>query len=67
MFSHEAKVAHEVGEEEKDIEEEEDFDEERIFEGGAGGGSVREGRTMTRRNMDRNIKRLRDLSISCVN
>ena len=67
MFSHEAKVEHEVGEEEKDIEEEEDFDEERIFEVGAGGGSAREGRTMTRRNMDRNIKRLRDLSISCVN
>ena len=67
MFSHEAKVEHEVGEDEKDIEEEEDFDEERIFEGGAGGGSAREGRTMTRRNMDRNIKRLRDLSISCVN
>ena len=66
MFSHEAKVEAEVGENEKeaDIEEEEDFDEERIFEGGAGG-SAREGRTMTRRNMDRNIKRLRDLSISC--
>ena len=68
MFSHEAKVEHEVGEEEKEAEEEEeDFDEERIFEVGAGGGSAREGRTMTRRNMDRNIKRLRDLSISCVN
>ena len=29
------------------------------------GGSAREGRTMTRTNIDRNIKRLRDLSISC--
>ena len=59
MFSHEVENAKE--EEEKE-ELEEEFEEERIF---GGGGSTREGRTMTRRNIDRNIKRLRDLSISC--
>ena len=65
MFSHEAKVEDENEEvEEADIEEEEEFDEEPIF-GGGGGGLAREGRTMTRRNIDRNIKRLRDLSITC--
>ena len=66
MFSHEAKVEDE-NEEEKEgniEEEEEEFDEEPIF-GGGGGGLAREGRTMTRRNIDRNIKRLRDLSITC--
>ena len=67
MFSHGAGVEHEEEEDEEkeeEAEKEEDFDEEQIFERGAGG-SAREGRTMTRRNMDRNIKRLRDLSISC--
>ena len=66
MFSHEAGVEQaEKEEEDKDADAEEDFDEELIFGGGGGGGSGREGRTMTRRNIDRNIKRLRDLSISC--
>ena len=60
MFSHEVENA----KEEKD-ELDEEFEEERIFGGGGAGGSTREGRTMTRRNIDRNIKRLRDLSISC--
>ena len=67
MFFHGAGVEHEEEEDEEkeeEAEKEEDFDEEQIFERGAGG-SAREGRTMTRRNMDRNIKRLRDLSISC--
>ena len=65
MFSHEAGVEQaEKEEEEKEADAKEEFDEERIFGGGAGGSS-REGRTMTRRNIDRNIKRLRDLSISC--
>ena len=59
MFSHEVENAKEEEKEELD----EEFEEERIF--GGGGGSTREGRTMTRRNIDRNIKRLRDLSISC--
>ena len=63
MFSHEAGVEVEKGEE-KEADAEKDFDEERIFEERAGG-SAREGRTMMRRNIDRNIKRLRDLSISC--
>ena len=58
MFSHEVENAKE---EKEELDEE--FEEERIF--GGGGGSTREGRTMTRRNIDRNIKRLRDLSISC--
>ena len=62
MFSHEVENAKE--EEEKE-ELEEEFEEERIFGGGGAGGSTREGRTMTRRNIDRNIRRLRDLSISC--
>ena len=69
MFSHGTEVEHEEDEDEEKVEEtekEEDFDEDQIFQRGAGG-SAREGRTMTRRNMDRNIKRLRDLSISCVN
>ena len=62
MFSHEVENAKE--EEKEELEEE--FEEERILGGGGGeGGSTREGRTMTRRNIDRNIKRLRDLSISC--
>ena len=67
MFSHEARVEHaEKEEEEKEANTEEEFDEERIIVGGGGvGGSAREGRTMARRNIDRNIKRLRDLSISC--
>ena len=65
MFSHEVENAKE---EKEELDEE--FEEERIFGGGGGagggaGGSTREGRTMTRRNIDRNIKRLRDLSISC--
>ena len=60
MFSHEVENAKE---EKEELEEE--FEEERIFGGGGAGGSTREGRTMTRRNIDRNIKRLRDLSISC--
>ena len=60
MFSHEVENAKE---EEEELDEE--FEEERIFGGGGAGGSTREGRTMTRRNIDRNIKRLRDLSISC--
>ena len=58
MFSHEVENAKE---EKEELDEE--FEEEQIF--GGGGGSTREGRTMTRRNIDRNIKRLRDLSISC--
>ena len=61
MFSHEVENAKEEEKEELD----EEFEEERIFGGGGAGGSTREGRTMTRRNIDRNIKRLRDLSISC--
>ena len=66
MFSHEAGVEHaEKEEEEKEAKAEEEFDEEHIFGGGGAGGSTREGRTMARRNIDRNIKRLRDLSISC--
>ena len=68
MFSHEVENAKEEKEEleEEDEELEEEFEEERIFGGeGGAGGSTREGRTMTRRNIDRNIKRLRDLSISC--
>ena len=66
MFSHEAGVEHaEKEEEEKEANAKEEFDEERIFGGGGAGGSTREGRTMARRNIDRNIKRLRDLSISC--
>ena len=60
MFSHEVENAKE---EKEELDEE--FEEERIFGGGEAGGSTREGRTMTRRNIDRNIKRLRDLSISC--
>ena len=65
MFSHELIVENEnKDEEEENIEEEEEFDEEPIF-GRGGGGLTREGRTMTRRNIDRNIKRLRDLSITC--
>ena len=61
MFSHEVENAKE---EKEELDEE--FEEERIFGGeGGAGGSTREGRTMTRRNIDRNIKRLRDLSISC--
>ena len=65
MFSHELIVENEnKDEEEENIEEEGEFDEEPIF-GRGGGGLKREGRTMTRRNIDRNIKRLRDLSITC--
>ena len=65
MFSHEARVEHAEKEEEKEANAEEEFEEEEIFGGGGAGGSAREGRTMARRNIDRNIKRLRDLSISC--
>ena len=68
MFSHEAGAEQgEKEEEEKEANAEEEFDEERFFGAGGGGagGSSREGRTMARRNIDRNIKRLRDLSISC--
>ena len=71
MFSH---VEEEVGksddidpeaEEKLDEELEEQFDDQRMFGGDGAGGSSRKGRTMTRRNIDRNIKRLRDLSITC--
>ena len=71
MFSHEEE---EVGnsddldleaEEKLDEEQKEEFDDQRIFGGDDAGGSSRQGRTMARRNIDRNIKRLRDLSITC--
>ena len=71
MFSHEEEEVgkgddHDLEAERKlDEDFEEEFDDQRIFGGDGAGGSSRQGRTMTRRNIDRNIKRLRDLSITC--
>ena len=72
MFSHEEEEVEKSDdldlepEEKHDEELEEEFDDQRIFGGDDAGGSSRQGRTMTRRNIDRNIKRLRDLSITCL-
>ena len=67
MFSHQAEDAKDVKDEDngtESVKKEEDDDSWSQF--AAEEVSRREGRTMQRRNADRNVKRLRDLSISCT-